>query len=171
MVGRVRAIVAGMRRHWLDLSPRARGVFALAYLLLQLGVLSSGSVRADRVFGFQMFNASSRMLITLSRRVRDPGGVERVVPVEAGAWEARDARGDLHVFRWNDRVRNREVGTLDRWVHAKDGVEAQRFHLRHALQDVVAHLAQDAETVALIAHLHAIDNGRPRPVVQLDVVR
>src|SRR4029077_7519197 len=42
----------------LDLGPPARVVFAAASLALQLSLIATASLRPDRVFGFQMFNAS-----------------------------------------------------------------------------------------------------------------
>jgi hypothetical protein len=157
-----------MRTSWLDLGPRARLILFTAFVSLQLGLVLSTPWRYDRVFGIQMFNASSTISIALFRRVQGDDGVERLVHMEQGLWQARDASGAIHTFRWQDRVRDRVLGALDRTVHAKDGVDAQLFHLQLALEDVAAHLPQDADTRALVARVQASDNGRPRPALELE---
>jgi hypothetical protein len=157
-----------MRTSWLDLGPRARIVFAAAFLGLQLALVLSTPWRGDRVFAMQMFNASSTMKIALFRRVRGEDGVEHLMRVEHGRWQARDASGVTHTFRWRDRVRDRVLTGLDRTVHATDGVDAQLFHLQLALADVAAHLAEDTETRALVARVQASDNGRPRLPIELE---
>ena len=49
--------------------------------------------------------------------------------------------------------------SVRRVLHAKDGVDAQLYHLQHALDYAVAHIPDDAQTVALVARVHAIRNG------------
>src|SRR4051794_25180758 len=106
-----------MRTSWLDLGPRARLIFFTAFVSLQLGVVLSTPWRYDRVFGIQMFNASSTISIALFRRVQGADGGKRLVRVERGSWQARDASGAIRTFRWQDRIRDRVLGALDRTVH------------------------------------------------------
>src|SRR4051812_25448840 len=117
-----------MPRSLLDLSPRLRPVLFCAYLITQLGLLIRAQSSPDLVFGFQMFNASSELKISLFRKVRRRGRV-RVVPVRDGTWEAKDRAGTRHTYRWQDRVRYRNLATLDQFVHAAYGLEAQLFRL------------------------------------------
>lgn len=148
------------RRSLLDLSPPTRLVFAALFVGVQLGLVFTGPLRSDGVFGFQMFNESSRLEIQLFRRVRGRGSRTREVPVHQGTWRVRTSDGAVKTFSWNDRVKDRVVGVLNREVHAAYGLEAQLFHLQAALEDVAAHLDGDHATVALIAKVRASYNGR-----------
>jgi hypothetical protein len=143
----------------LDLGPRARIAFALLFFAAELALVISAPWRVDRVFGFEMFNGSSDIRIELARRVRGRGGalIERALP--GGVWSARDAHGQTHDFRWDQLVRGTRLTRLDAVTHAKDGVDAQLFHLQRALDYAAAHIPGDAQTVALVAHVHAVRNG------------
>jgi hypothetical protein len=152
----------------LDLGPRARVVFALAYLALQGLLVGYGLSVPDHVFGFQMFNESSRIRISLFRQVR---GRRKLVPVRGGTWEARDEKGGLHTFHWDDRVHYYVLRRLDGFVPAAYGLEAQRVRLQQALDDVATHIPEDAETEALVAVVDASKNGREPERFRLTGVR
>ena len=137
-----------------------RAAFAVAYVVLQLGLLATSAMRPDGVFSFQMFNESSRLEIELYRTVRAQSGRERRVRVVEGRWRARDQSGARREFSWHDRVRDRTVAVLDREQHAPYGLEAQLFRLRAALTDVARHIPEDRETVALTARVKGVKNGR-----------
>jgi hypothetical protein len=145
-------------------------VFFCAYLLVQLGLLLRAQRTPDLVFGFQMFNASSHLKISLFRKVRQRGRV-RVVPVRDGAWQTKDRTGVRHTFRWQDRVRDVNLNTLDQFVHAAYGLDAQLFRLPFALRDFMRHLPGDEETEALIAEVDTRTNGRETGHVRLQADR
>jgi hypothetical protein len=159
-----------MARSLLDLPLKARAVFFFAYLGVQGAVLVHAQRSPDFVFGFQMFNASSDMKITLVRRVHQKGH-SRLIPVRDGAWRAKDARGVAHDFHWADRVHDGVLGTLGSYVHASYGLAAQTFRLQLALRDVLAHISDDHETEALIAVVDTIKNGREYGQLQLQADR
>lgn len=152
----------------LDLGERARVVFALICLPLQLGALVYGLRAPDHVFGFQMFNQSSRIEFDLYRQLH---GEQQLTPLVDDAWEYRDARGELHVARWGDRVRYRVLARSGVNMHASYGLECQLFRLQHALQDVLAHHPGDHETFALVAKVRGARNGKPQPELELRAER
>ena len=143
----------------LDLGPRARVAFALCFFAAELALIVSAPLRVDRVFGFEMFNASSDIEIQLARKLRDRGGrlIEHSLP--NGEWTATDAQGRPHVFRCRELVRATRLTRIGVKTHAKDGVNAQLYHLQRALDHVAAHIPDDAQTVALVARVHAVHNG------------
>ena len=143
----------------LDLGIRGRTWLAAAYLTIQASLVVTAGLRPDGLFSFQMFNESSRISITLSRRVSTPAGGTIVVPTD-GAWEASDAGGVVRHFRWTDRVRDPILRHLGRPVHASYGVAAQLFRLQNALDDVALHLGGDGETRGLVADVRVWKNGR-----------
>ncbi|HEY4105078.1 MAG TPA: hypothetical protein VGM44_14370 [Polyangiaceae bacterium] len=157
-------------RSLLDLPLKARAPFFCAYLALQAAALVWAQRSPDFVFGFQMFNASSDLKIALFRRVQKRGRV-RLVPVRDGTWQARDATGATHEFHWQDRVHDGVLGTLDRYIHASYGLEAQLYRLQFALRDVAAHIPDDHETVALIAVVDTIKNGRDPAQLRFEAAR
>jgi hypothetical protein len=159
-----------MPRSLLHLSPRLRPVFFCAYLATQLLLLFRAQKSPDLVFGFQMFNASSELKISLFRKVRRRGR-SRVVRVRDGSWETKDRSGAAHSFRWQDRVRDGHLGTLDQFVHAGYGLDAQLFRLQFALRDFALHLTGDEETEALIAEVDTLKNGREPGHVRLQADR
>lgn len=148
-----------MPRSLLDLNPRLRPVFFCAYLAVQLVLVLRAQKSPDLVFGFQMFNASSELKISLFRKVRRHGR-SRVVPVRDGAWESKDRSGTRRTYRWQDFVRYPKLATLDRFVHAAYGLDAQLFRLRLALRAFAQQLPADEETDALIAEVDTLKNGR-----------
>lgn len=160
-------VALGVRRSVLELGPRARLVFALAYLALMLVVVVSAQYRPDHVFGFQMFNESSTMSVHLFRRVR---GRTRLEPLVDGSFVDR-AGGTATTFRWQDRVRDPVLGKLDVPVHAKYGLAGQLFRLELALHDFMARLPPDADTEELVAVVETLKNGRDQGVVRLKAER
>ena len=152
-------------RSLLNIPMRLRAVFFCGYLAVQLLLLIRAQTSPDFVFGFQMFNASSDLKISLFREVRRKGRT-RLVPVQDGAWQIKDRSGTVHSYRWQDRVHDGVLANLDRYVHASYGLEAQLFRLRFALRDVAEHLPGDTETVSLVAVVDTLKNGRDRRQVR-----
>jgi hypothetical protein len=148
----------------LNLGPRARVVFCAAYVAAQISLLAFGLRAPDHVFGFQMFNESSRVQFQLFRKVR---GKRHLLPVVDDAWEARDRAGRVHRFRWNDRVRYYVLGRSGVSMHASCGLDAQLFRLQAALDHVLAHIPADTRTQELTAVVHASLNGRPNRELRL----
>src|SRR5688572_7116331 len=112
-----------------------------------------------------MFSESSTIKVVLYREVARGAGRTERVHVEAGTWAARDASGQMKRFSWYDRVWP-SIGVFDREVHASYGEAAQLARLKHALDDVAAHLAEDAETRKLVLEVTVRRNGRePRLTV------
>ena len=159
-----------MPRSLLNLSPRLRPVFFCAYLVTQFALLFHAQKSPDLVFGFQMFNASSDFKISLFRKVRQRGR-SSVVPIHDGSWETRDRSGTRRTYRWQDRVRYGRLATLNQFVHAAYGLDAQLFRLQAALDDFVLHLPDDDETQALIAEVDTLKNGREAGHVRLQAAR
>lgn len=156
-----------MKRSVLDLPPRLRWVFFCSYLCVQVALLLRAQASPDFVFGFQMFNASSELKIVLFRKVRH----KRLVRVIDGAWTVKDNNGALRTISWNDRVHDGVLGTLDRYVHAPYGLDAQLFRLQFALNDVAAHLENDHGTQALVALVETRKNGHDGEQVRLTGAR
>jgi hypothetical protein len=156
----------------LKLPERLRPVCFFGYLGIQAALLTRAQSSPDFVFGFQMFNASSELKITLFRKLR-PGHkrLSRLVPVTDGAWQVKGRDGGFRSYRWNDRVHDGVLGTLDRFVHASYGLDAQLFRLQLALDDVVQHLPGDDETEALVALVDTRKNGRDQAPVRLTGAR
>ena len=153
-----------------DLVRTARAAFIGTYLALQLGLIFTADLRPDRVFGFRMFNESSSLKFELYRKVRRRGA-EGLVKVEEGAWQALTAHGEKGTFSWNERVRYGALTQPGEFVHAAYGLDAQLFRLQRALEDVARHIDDDRETVALVAQVETIKNGRPGEAVTLEARR
>ena len=156
-----------MKRSLLDLPPPLRWAFFCSYLCVQGTLLLRAQTSPDFVFGFQMFNASSELKIALFRKTRH----KRLVRVIDGTWSVKGNDGQVHTYRWNDRVHDGVLGTLDSYVHASYGLNAQLFRLQFALDDVAAHLAEDHETQALVALVDTRKNGRDGSQVRLTGLR
>lgn len=140
------------------------------YVVALAIVVAAAQQNPDHVFGFQMFNESSRLRIELFRRVRGaPSG--ELVKVENGSWQARDRRGKLRSFSYHDRIRDRTLSRLEQSVHASYGLEGQLFRLELALEDVLAHTRDDRDTKALVAVVETVKNGRPGPTVRVTAAR
>lgn len=156
----------------LDLGPRSRVAFAAIWVAGQAALVTTAGRRADASFGFQMFAESTTIEIALSRVVEAPSGHGTVsVPVEGGAWSARDRDGTLRRFRWRDRVLQPALGTFDVTMHAAYGEAAQLERLRAALDDVATHTPEDAETRALVLDVTVRKNGGEPRVVHMESPR
>ncbi|HEY1536683.1 MAG TPA: hypothetical protein VGF76_21830 [Polyangiaceae bacterium] len=152
----------------LKLPEKLRPVCFFGYLGIQAVLLIRAQSSPDFVFGFQMFNASSELRIALFRQLRPKHKrPSRLVPVTDGAWQVTGQDGRLRSYRWNDRVRDGVLGTLDHFVHASYGLDAQLFRLQLALDDVARHLPGDDETEALVALVDTRKNGRDQPQLRL----
>jgi len=150
----------------LNLGPGARVAFAACWLAGQMALVSTAGRRSDGAFGFRMFPEASTIEIRLAREI-DPGVVGApaeggVVSIAApdGEWAARDVRGQLRHFSWRDRVRDPTLASVDARVFAPYGADAQLARLQRALDDVVDHVPEDAETLRLRADVLVWKNGR-----------
>ena len=132
----------------------------LVFFGLELAGIAWGQRAPDHVLGFQMFNETSRLTIHLFREVKQKR--RRVlVPVPDGRWRAPDPSGRLRDYAWQERVRYSPLDVLETSVHARYGLAAQLFHLQAALDDVVQHLPDDTTTLALVARVDTLQNGKP----------
>jgi hypothetical protein len=145
----------------------ARVLFAAAWLAGQAALVLTAGRRADGAFGFRMFSESSTVAVVLSREVDGPGGERTRVHVDDGTWSAHDASGAAHRFVWGDRVKRGELATFDREIHAKYSAAAQVERWHAALDDVAAHIPDDAETRRLLLDVTVKRNGREPYVVHL----
>jgi hypothetical protein len=134
--------------------------FAVAWIAGQVALILTAGQRADAIFGFRMFAESSTVSAHLTREVEAPTGHGTVdVPVARGEWTARDAHGTPHTFRWRDRVIEPALATFDTTMHASYSAAAQVARWKGALDDVAAHLGEDAETRRLRLDLTVHRNG------------
>jgi hypothetical protein len=140
-----------------------RVVFAAAWIAAQIALVLTAGQRPDGAFGFRMFSESSTIRLSLWREVE--GGPP--VHVDGGVWTARDAGGMPRRFSWYDRVKRPEMGVFDAEVSASYGAGAQLARLQLALDDVAAHLADDAETKRLLLEVVVRRNGREPYLVRL----
>jgi hypothetical protein len=148
----------------LKLPEKLRPLCFFGYLGIQAAVLIRAQRSPDFVFGFQMFNASSELRIALFRQLRPSHKrPSKLVPVTDGTWQVKGQDGTLRSYRWSDRIHDGVLGTLDRFVHASYGLDAQLFRLQFALDDVAQHLPGDDETEALVALVDTRKNGRDQP--------
>ncbi len=135
--------------------------FAVAWLALQATLIVTAATRSDAVFGFRMFAESSTIRAHLTREVEAPSGHGVVeVPVRDGEWTAKDKDGVPHLMRWHDRVIEPNLTAFDRVMHASYSAAAQVERWEGALNDVAAHLDDDAETRRLKLELVVRRNGR-----------
>lgn len=137
---------------------KARLGFCIVFFGLELCSIAWGKRTPDHVFGFEMFNESSTLTIHLLRE-EERRHKRVLVPVRDGRWRAPDASGNWHEHAWSDRVRYQPLGTLEREVHARYGLAGQLLHLQAALEDVAAHLPDDARTLAVVADVETKRNG------------
>jgi hypothetical protein len=156
----------------LDLGPRTRVVFGAVWLAAQAVAIATAGNRPDFAFGFRMFNESSTLDVHLFRRVDSPTGHGTVlVPVANGEWIARDRDGQPHRIKWRDRVREPALAVFDRPIHASYGAGAQLARFQAAIDDVAAHIPEDAETRALVAEVDVRKNGREPYQARLTATR
>lgn len=153
----------------LDVPLAARAPLALAYLLLQAGLVVTAGRRPDNAFGFRMFKESSTIRVELGREVESPSGHGTiVVPLGAsGTWTAKDREAGAHRFSWRDRVRDPILSRVGTTVPAAYGVDAQMSRLAAALEDVAAHTPEDTETRRLVADVTTQRNGRDATTTRL----
>jgi hypothetical protein len=143
-----------------------RAAFVVLFFGLELFGIAWGQRAPDKALGFQMFNESSRITIRLFREVeRRKSRV--LLPLPDGRWRARDASGKLRDYAWVDRVRTFPLYVLGESVHAPYGLNAQLFRLQAALDDVARHTPEDTRTLAFVAEVETIRNGRPGPTLRL----
>jgi hypothetical protein len=152
-----------------ELGPKSRFAVATIWIAGQAALILTGPKRADGAFAFRMFPESSTIEVHLVREVvaQSGHGVEEV-PVEKGAWLAHDARGTLHRFRWDDRVKDANLFPYGEPIHAGYGAAAQLDRIAHALDDVATHTAGDDDTVRLIANVVVRKNGGPPERVRFE---
>lgn len=151
-----------------ELGPNARVAFAALYLGGQIALIATAGRRADAAFGFRMFSESSTLHAALYRAVEAPSGYGTLlVPVVDGSWMTRDADGNPHRIRWHDRVRAPELNVFDATIHAGYGAAAQTKRWQAALDDVAAHIPEDAETRQLVLDLTLRRNGHEPVVLHL----
>jgi hypothetical protein len=145
----------GYRSEVLKLGPGARTAFACCWLVGQIALILTARDRPDGAFAFRMFPEASTIEIRLARELE-----ARIVAVPRGEWAARDARDQLRHFSWRDRVRDPTLASVDARVFAPYGADAQLARLQRALDDVVDHVPEDAETIRLLADVLVWKNGR-----------
>jgi hypothetical protein len=148
--------------------PRVLGrvAFAVGFFGLELWGIVQAQRTPDRAFGFQMFNESSRVTLHLYREVaRKKRRV--LLPLLDGRWRAPDAQGVEHDFAWHDRLYAPGLFALEQSMHARYGLEAQLFRVQAALDDLVRHIPNDTQTLALVVDVETLKNGQPGPRVRL----
>ena len=79
---------------------------------------------------------------------------------------ARSGRSPRRI-RWRDRVHDPALSAFDVTIHASYGSAAQLARLQAALDDVVQHMPDDAETRALVADVTLRKNGREPVLLHL----
>jgi hypothetical protein len=141
------------------LSKIGRILFAAAWIATQLVLILTADRRPDGAFGFRMFPDSSSIKVVLYREVEGEQGERRHVHVEDGVWSAPDAGGMVRRFSWYERVRS-PYWAFDREMHASYGAATQLARLQSALDDVAAHIPDDAETRRLVLEVTVRRNGR-----------
>jgi hypothetical protein len=151
----------------LDLGVRGRAVFCVLFFGSEAALVATAGMRSDRSYGFRMFPETSYVDVHVSRRL--DGG--RLVPIEAGRWQAHDCSGGVHAFVWDKMVRSPAPSRLDAHVGAPYGVESEVERTRDALRWVADHTPDDCETRALVAHVEPVRNGRPLDPIDLEVAR
>jgi hypothetical protein len=151
----------------LDLSPRARTVFVVAFLGCEALLIATAGSRSDRSYGFRMFPETSSVVVHVARRL-DEG---KEAPIANGRWEAHDCGGKPHSFVWSKMVRSPAPSKLDAPTGAPYGVEAQVERTRGALRWVADHVPDDCETRAFVAKVEMKRNGQSIGSVDIEAVR
>jgi hypothetical protein len=140
-----------------------RLAFAAAWIAAQITLVVTADRRPDGAFGFRMFSESSTLVLALSRELGDGTRLH----VDGGTWIARDAGGMTRRFSWFERVKNPRMTVFDAEIAASYGAAAQLSRLQLALDDVAAHIPEDAETKRLLLDVTVRKNGREPYVVHL----
>lgn len=131
-----------------------RILFAIAWVGLQLALVATAGRRDDGAFGFRMFSESSTLRLTLWREIGPEGARQHVT---GGRWTARGPDGAMHRLDWFERT---PYWVFDQEIHASYGAQAQLGRLQLALDDVAAHIPNDAETRRLVLDVVVKRNGR-----------
>lgn len=104
-----------------------------------------------------MFSESSTITVGLFREVDG-----QRIHVDNGIWGAKTLDGRVHRFSWYDRVWPYWI--FDQETTASYGAATQLARLQAALDDVAAHVPDDAETTRFLLDVTVRRNGR-EPVV------
>jgi hypothetical protein len=144
-----------------------RRAFVAVFLIVEAALVATAGLRADRSYGFRMFPEASTVSVHVSRRL--DGG--RLVPLQAGRWDAKDCGGAGHRLAWGKMVRPPAPWRLDAELGAPYGVEASLEEARGALDYVASHTPEDCETRALVAEVTTRKNGGPPSVVTFEAAR
>ncbi|HEY8089384.1 MAG TPA: hypothetical protein VIF09_16100 [Polyangiaceae bacterium] len=151
----------------LDLGPRGRTIVCSLFFGSELVLVATAGMRSDRSYGFRMFPEASTIRMHLARRAADG----RVIPVEAGRWQAHDCSGGVHAFSWGAMVRFPAPARLDVEVGAPYGVESELHRARDAVQWVADHTPDDCETRGFVVHAVPTRNGTVLDAVDFEVPR
>jgi hypothetical protein len=142
---------------------------ATLWIAGQAALILTGPKRADGAFAFRMFPESSTIEFHLVREViAQSGHGTEEIPVDGGAWLAHDARGVLHRFRWDDRVKEPGLFPYGEMIHASYGAGAQLERIARAVDDVATHTQGDDDTVRLVALVTVRKNGGPPERVRIE---
>jgi hypothetical protein len=162
----MRASSAPPARTW---RPAFRLAFVMCWIGVQVGLILTASRRADAAFGFRMFAESSTLVAHLSREIEAPTGHGTItLLVKDGEWTARGPDGRPHAIRWRDRVIEPNLALFGVTIHASYSAAAQVERWHAALDDVAAHLADDAETKELHLELVVRKNGHEPVTYRFD---
>jgi hypothetical protein len=150
-----------------DLGRRGRTAFCVLFFGSEALLIATAGMRSDRSYGFRMFPETSSIVVHVSRRLDG----DRVIPIEAGRWQAHDCSGGVHSFVWGKMVRFPAPARLDVPVGAPYGVDSEVHRTRDALRWVADHTPDDCETRALVAHVVPTKNGRALDPIDFEVTR
>lgn len=149
----------------LDLGPRGRAIVCSVFFGSELLLIATAGMRSDRSYGFRMFPEASGIRMHVSRRVDDG----RLLPIQAGRWQAHDCSGGVHAFAWSTMVPSPAPWRLDVPVGAPYGVESELHRARDAVSWVSQHTPDDCETRAFVVSITATRNGRVLEPVEFEV--
>jgi hypothetical protein len=136
-----------------------RIAFAAVWIAVQMLLIVTADRRADGAFGFRMFSESSTIKVALYREVLEPSGQRTRAHVDGGVWKAIGPDGVVRRLTWYDRVPS-PFWEFDQEAHASYSAQTQLARLQAALDDVAAHMPNDAETLRFVLHVTVKRNGR-----------
>ncbi len=142
-------------------------IFCVAFLALQVALIATAGRRANRSYGFRMYDESTSIQLHVSR-VLDDGGL---IPIEENSWDARDCDGTLRAFHWDDGLRYPAPARLDETMPAPYGRDSAIEITRAAMQWVAAHTGNDCQTLSFVGELTLTRNGRLPEVLHLEAPR
>lgn len=137
------------------MSPWGRRLVAIGIVATQLFLIVRAYSAPIDTFGFQMFPESSQWQAQIYRVLPDGSLVDIREPWPGG-------------YRWDELVDARGLGWPDSRHHADAGLDATVRLLDAALDWVAANTPEDHETVALVAEVTLIHNGRTPTTVTLE---